>query len=127
MKRAYLDSSFLVSIAFSEAGAARLREKLLSFDQVVSSGLLEAEVRSVFARENLDPDLAGAHLRPIVFFEPPRRLASEIGRVLAAGYLRGADLWHLACALYISPDPKALSFLTLDRDQKRLARKLGFR
>jgi hypothetical protein len=53
-------------------------------------------------------------------------LTDEISRVLSAGYLRGADLWHVACALYLEPEPDELVFLTLDASQKAVAAKLGF-
>jgi hypothetical protein len=46
--------------------------------------------------------------------------------VLRVGYRRGADSWHLATALYLAPDPVAISFLTLDEPQLRVARALGF-
>jgi hypothetical protein len=39
---------------------------------------------------------------------------------------RGADCWHLATALYLSPDPSALTFLTLDLAQRHVAKALGF-
>ena len=46
--------------------------------------------------------------------------------VFEAGYLRGADAWHLATALYLTPDPGELTFLTLDERQGDIASKLGF-
>jgi hypothetical protein len=54
-------------------------------------------------------------------------LTQEISRVLVAGYLRGADVWHVACALHMSQDPGEVTFLTLDRPQRTVARRLGFR
>ena len=42
------------------------------------------------------------------------------------GYLRGADLWHVATALYVSPEAGSLSFATLDTRQSAFAEKLGF-
>ena len=57
---------------------------------------------------------------------PDRTLSAEIGRVLAAAGLRGADLWHLACALYLEPEPDELVFLTLDPPQRTAASRLGF-
>jgi len=47
--------------------------------------------------------------------------------VLRHGYVRGADLWHLACALYLKKRVKELLFLTLDQRQQEAAMKLGFR
>jgi hypothetical protein len=57
---------------------------------------------------------------------PARPLSGEISRVLSAGYLRGGDAWHVACALFVSPVPAELSFLTMDLQQRRVAAALGF-
>ena len=46
--------------------------------------------------------------------------------MLEAGYLRGADLWHVAHALYVTPCPASLSFVTLDARQGAVAEALGF-
>jgi hypothetical protein len=51
----------------------------------------------------------------------------EITRVLRSAYLRGADLWHLSTAIYVTSDPSDLTFLTLDRRQAEVAEALGFR
>lgn len=67
------------------------------------------------------------HTDAIAFVMPARSLLPEIARILDVGHLRGADLWHLACALFLSPDPTQLAFLTLDRRQAEVAATLGFR
>ena len=56
---------------------------------------------------------------------PTRSLAPEFRRVLDAGILRGADLWHVATALYLAPSPQDTYFITLDQRQERVARALG--
>ena len=38
----------------------------------------------------------------------------------------GADLWHLAAAIHVTPEPGDLTFLTLDRRQREVAAALGF-
>ena len=79
----------------------------------------------MFAREHVvfqEHVLAG-----IDWILPDRPLTEELTSVLEAGYLRGADLWHLATALYISPQPGALSVATLDVRQASVAALLGFR
>lgn len=125
MTAACVDSSWLVSIAFAEEGHEHLCEILGRFETLVASSLMEAELLSACARERLEPDPAwSARLSWIL---PDRTLRPEIERVLAAGHLRGADLWHVACALFLSPDPTQLSFLTLDRQQGDVASRLGFR
>ena len=41
-------------------------------------------------------------------------------------YLRGADLWHVATALYLAESPADVDFLTLDPAQREAAAALGF-
>ena len=94
-------------------------------DRLFASNLLEAELRSALAREGLPVDPAGL-LSGITWVHPNRPLSGEFERVTVEGHAKGADLWHLACALFLAPEPKELSFLTLDRRQEEIARKLGF-
>ncbi|UCG88010.1 MAG: type II toxin-antitoxin system VapC family toxin [Gemmatimonadota bacterium] len=123
MSEIYLDTSGLVALAFAERGGKRIARRLESATAVYSSNLLEAEFRSVLVREGVDD---GALLEPIRWVVPDRPLSGEFDRVLDAGYVRGADLWHLACALFVEPEPHELVFLTLDRRQRNVARLLGF-
>ena len=124
MMRAYVDSSVLVAIAFDESGATAVKRRLYAFEELATSPMAEAEVRSVGRREHraIDDDVFGA----LDWVHADRALSPEIARVLTAGYVRGADCWHLATALYIAPDPGDLMFLTLDRRQRDVARALGF-
>lgn len=124
MTAAYVDTSCLVAIAFGERGGAAMARRLQGFDEIVSANLLEAELRATFARERVP--LARDYLSGILYVLPDRALGSEIQQALAAGYLRGADLWHLACALYVTGDPGELTFLTLDERQRDVADTLGF-
>lgn len=124
MKIGYVDTSCFVAIAFGERGATALNRRLDGFNELVSANLLEAELRAAFVREKVDlpPDfLAG-----VSWVIPDRPLHAEIGKVLEAGYVRGADCWHLATALYLARQPGTISFLTLDEPQRRVARILGF-
>lgn len=57
---------------------------------------------------------------------PTRPLRPEIADALRAGYLRGADLWHIATALYAARTVLRLAFVTLDRRQGSVAATLGF-
>lgn len=124
MKAAYVDTSCLVAIAFGEGGAAELTRRIEGFDVVFSSNLLEAELRAAFVREAVDYD--ATLLSGMGWILPDRSLGPEIETVLAAGYVRGADLWHLACALHVAGDPTELTFLTLDARQAAVAEVLGF-
>ncbi|MCH2471262.1 MAG: PIN domain-containing protein [Gemmatimonadetes bacterium] len=125
MKAAYVDTSCLVAIAFGESEAAQVVSRLREHDVLLSSNLLEAELRATLVREAAEVD--EALFSWIKWVLPDRPLSVEIIRVLRAGYLRGADLWHLATAMYVTPEPRDLTFLTLDRRQEEVAEELGFK
>ncbi len=125
MKAGYVDTSCLVAIAFDEPERAEVASRLGDHDMLLSSNLLEAEFRAALARESADLD--EALFSWITWVLPDRPLSAEITRVLGTAYLRGADLWHLSMAIYVTPDPTDLTFLTLDRRQKEVAEALGFR
>ncbi len=93
-------------------------------DHRFSANLLEAELRSAVAREEVAG--GGHYLTWITWVIPDRPLSREVTMVFEAGYSRGADAWHLACALFLVEDPADLPFLTLDEWQAELARTLGF-
>lgn len=124
MAIAYVDTSCLVAIAFGEKGATATERRIAEFDEVVASNFLEAELRSAFARERAE--FAVSAVSQLSWLIPDRPLTHEIARVLECGYVRGADCWHLATALYLSPDPSSLTFLTLDEAQRKVAKALGF-
>jgi predicted nucleic acid-binding protein len=121
---AYVDTSCLVAIAFGERGSVALERRLSVFDVLIASNLLEAELRAAFAREGIASDPEA--LQSISWILPDRPLSAEVARVLATGYLRGADCWHVATALYVVDEPAEIAFLTLDDKQAEVARKLGF-
>lgn len=125
MSAAYIDTSCLVAIAFDERRAAAIARSLAAYDELLSSNLLEAELRSVLRRETISAD-ADDLLAGISWVYPDRPLTSEMQIVLEAGYVRGADLWHLAVALFVDSD-REMAFLTLDDRQGDVSRKLGFR
>jgi hypothetical protein len=124
MKAAYVDTSCLAAIAFGEPSAARVRRSLLIYDELFASNLLEAELRSALRREKVtsDPDdlISG-----VSWVYPDRPLTAEITMILEAGYVRGADLWHLAVALFLDPT-REIDFLSLDIQQLEISRRIGF-
>ena len=124
MKVAYVDTSCLVAVTFGESGGVALTRRLRSFDELVSANLLEAELRATFVRERIPANSTFPF--SISWILPDRPLTDEIARVLNAGYLRGADCWHLATALYLAEEPGAISFITADERQGAVARTLGF-
>ena len=83
-------------------------------------------MRSVYAREGLqyDPSVISS----IGLVHPNRSLAPELAKALEiGGYLKGADLWHIATALYINETIiGGMAFITLDNKQRSVAANLGF-
>jgi predicted nucleic acid-binding protein len=126
LRAAYVDSSCVLAVLFEESGFQGLRSKLESFDDLFSSNLLEAEVRAAVKREDLAarPDEI---LAWISWVHPDRPLTPEFHEVMKTGYLRGADLWHVASALFLRKTAGALEFLSLDRRQLEISAKLGLR
>lgn len=124
MEGAYVDASAALSIAFRESGYEAVDQRLRGFARLWSSNLLEAELRSAFARERriYFPNLVPG----VTWIYPTRPLSQEMAAVLSVGYLRGADLWHVAAALYHASDPRELTFVTLDGQQRAVAAALGF-
>ena len=125
MKLAYVDTSCLVAVAFDEPGAQDMVRHLGECDRLFASNLLEAEFRSALQREGVQEG-AGSMLAGLSWLYPDRPLRPEFVRVLRHGHVRGADLWHLACALYLKKRVGDLLFLTLDKRQREAAVALGF-
>jgi len=132
LKVAYVDTSCLVAVAFGEPQGRGMASRLEEFERLLSSNLLEAELRTTFQREGVGetPEEMEKHLSrflaAINWIYPDRRLTPEFRQALAHGILKGSDLWHLACALFVAPDPQKIDFLTLDAPQRAVAERLGF-
>ena len=124
MSAGYLDTSCLLAVAFGEPGSKALARRLEGYEVLVSSNLLEAELRAALGRERVEG--GEGLLDGVTWIFPDRRLTPEVQRVLGARRLRGADLWHLASALYVAESPSDLDFLTLDGAQRDAAAALGF-
>ena len=112
-------------MAFAEPAAIKLDARLPGFKHLLAANLLEAEFRATLVREQAT-EPGERFLNGITWVHPNRPLTAEIQRVLATGYVRGADLWHLACALFIAPQTSQLTFLSLDKRQQAVAQQLGF-
>ena len=93
--------------------------------RITSDAIHGAELRSTCSREHLafEDDLVSG----IEWVLPDRPLTTEFAAALDAGELRGADLWHVATALYVAGEAERLSFVTLDQRQRDAAVALGFR
>ena len=126
MSVAYVDTSVMLAIAFSEPGWEMHAERLAEFSEIWSSNLLESEALSASAREGRT--FPRQVLDRVQWVLPTRPLSAEIETALSAGgYLRGADLHHVATALYMAGSPERMAFITLDIGQGAVAAALGFR
>jgi len=125
MTVAYVDNSALIAVAFDESVGMDMANRLMKIPHLLSSNLLEAELRSAFSREGVD--LPQSLLSGLNWVFPDRPLESEITAILRVGYLRGADLWHVASALYVAREPEEVCFVTLDKRQHSVAEAVGFK
>lgn len=123
---AYVDTSATLAVAFEEPDWDFIAHRLAGFSVLLSSNLLEAEMRSAYEREGLAFDPGS--ISGIGWVNPTRSLGREMAQAIAnGGYLRGADLWHIAAALFVDETvPGKLAFITLDDRQKAVAAHLGF-
>lgn len=122
---AYVDGSALLSIIFEETDGPAIAQRLAQFSDLVSSVLLEAEVRSALfrARQSYNPNW----LSDFEWVYPDRPLGPEIADALQVRYLRSGDFLHVATALYhVRNSGVALAFITLDNNQREVAEGLGF-
>ena len=126
MNAAYVDTSCLVAIAFGEPGADKVSQRLNAYDHLLSADLCEAELRAAVHREGRPQQIADRLLGALSRVRPDRALSDELQRVLACDYLRGADLLHVATALFVEPGTSELVFETLDLRQREVARRVGF-
>ena len=128
MSAAFIDTSAFLSKVFEEPGGGYLPRSLGNFGSLYASNLLEAEAHSAASRAGFSVTLLDERLSDLRWVFPDRPLSREIRMVALSGVnLKGADLWHLACALYLAGDPKGFPFLTLDDRQAEAARRLGFK
>jgi len=102
----YLDTSaaakLLVDEAESEALAAYL-DGIGGDEDLVSSALLETELRRLAVRLELDQSVVTDLLARVDLVDPPRSLFHEAG-LLPGAHLRSLDALHLATALRVDAD-----------------------
>lgn len=124
MRLAYVDTSCLVAIAFAERQGPDIAAQLEAYDRLFSDNLLEAEMRTALAREDVGQD-GDDLLSWLTWVFPAEPLTDEYRKILGHARLRGADLRHLACALYLERHVGTIDFLSLDERQREAAASLG--
>lgn len=128
MKRGYIDTSVLVALHFGQSEARRAARLLRALDVSFSVNLIVPELLATLKREGRPLQEADRLLARIALYSPTESLRPQCEAALAAGPLRGADLWHVAAALAIAGPQKRseLQFLTFDDQQRGVAGLLGF-
>ena len=126
MTVAYVDTSALVAIAFGEPSGDAMAQRLIEFTTMLSSNLLEAELRSAYSRERRH--FEADRVSRVEWVMPDSAAVSRrLPLCWTPVYMRGAAVWHMATALYVAPDPSNMYFMTLDKRQRATASVLGFR
>ncbi len=121
----YVDSSLVLAALFGESlGNHTDLNSPNRRIRLISSYLLEAEVLSAVRREGSDVAQALKSLGRIGFIKTGS-LVRELKQVFDLGYIRGADAFHLAAALWVRERHMGLRFWTLDTKQADLARALS--
>ena len=124
MRIAYIDTSCLVAIAFGEAGATKVASRLERMDRLFGPICSRQSCgRRLLAKSSR---LTGRTTLEYHRVYPNRPLSGEFERVMVEGYVKGADLWHLACALFLAPEPKDSRSSRSTKRQEEVARRLGF-
>jgi hypothetical protein len=86
-----------------------------------------AELLAAFNRERRPLAEADPMLDAVSLIATSGSLVAECTQVLELGYLRGAELWHLATAVFVAGSHRdELLFISLDDRQRGQAKKLGF-
>jgi predicted nucleic acid-binding protein len=122
----YVDSSAITSILLSQSAYPNLQSRLMR-GGLFSSLLLEAEVFSALRRESLSFEEFDQFRELILWIKPTRPLQPEITEVLRRAYLRGADAFHLASAIYAFKNRQDVEFCSLDKSQRSAAETCGFK
>jgi len=119
----YLDASAAAKLLVDEPesdAVARHLDHVIERSDVVSSALLETELRRLAVREELSQEAVSLLLERLDIVEPSRSLFHEAGLLPGAG-LRSLDALHLATALRVEAD----EVVTFDARMLAAAAELG--
>lgn len=119
----YLDTSAAAKLMVEESESARLAAFLDGLDageDILSSALLETELRRFATRLDLDQSAVTDLLGRVGLVEPDRSLFHEAG-LLPGRHLRSLDALHLATAIRVD----ATALVAYDHRLLAAARSLG--
>lgn len=117
----YLDTSAAAKLAVEETESAALAEYVdLQSMELMSSRLLETELRRLALRAGREQSVVAGVIERMAFVEPSRSLFREAG-LLPGTHLRSLDALHLATAIRIDADV----LVAYDKHLLEAARQLG--
>lgn len=117
----YLDTSAAAKLLVEEQESAALAQYLDQPElEIVSSLLLETELRRFAVREDIPQPGVTAILDSISLYEMPRSLYYEAG-IMAGQHLRSLDALHLGAAIRLGAD----AVVTYDGRMQKSAAALG--
>lgn len=120
--RVYVDASATTKLFAAEVESAALRDHLVRHEsQMVSSVLLETEMRRTATRQGVPQSEVTSILTRIDLIRAPRQLFQEAGLLPFRG-LRTLDALHVATAIRVGAD----EFLAYDRRLLDAAQACGF-
>lgn len=121
----YLETSAAAKLLVEEAQSPALAtyiDDLGDDTRIVSSALLETELRRLAVREGLPQDAVTHVLDRVDLYEPDRALFHQAG-ILPGPRLRSLDALHVTAALRAEAD----AFLCYDQRQGHAATSVGLR
>jgi predicted nucleic acid-binding protein len=135
----YLDTSCFVKLYLLEAGSEEVKRAVESADEVATSQVAEAEVRSAIARRKREGSLTAAEFAKIkrafrsdwaafLHVQLTDGLSASAGNLAESHGLRGFDAIHLASALSVVDGGDGETwFFSADTRLNAAARREGFK
>lgn len=124
MSGVYLDTSALARVMLGEPDGPAILTALDRVDTIVSSRLLDVELRRVALREQIDGDVVSRWLAAVALVPVERRLLDAAGRI-GPITVTTLDAVHLACAVDLAEAGLIGAVMTFDNQLAAGARSHG--
>lgn len=113
MSGVYLDTSALARVLLGEPDGPAILTALDAAETIVSSRLLDVELRRVALREQIDGDVVSRWLAAVALVPVEQRLLDAAGRIGPAT-VTTLDAIHLACAVDLAEAGLIGAVMTFD-------------
>jgi len=109
----YLDTSALARVMLGEPDGPAILTALDAVDTIVSSRLLDVELRRVALREKIDGDVVSRWLAAVALVPVEQRLLDAAGRI-GPNTVTTLDAIHLVCAIDLAEAGLIGAVMTFD-------------